>query len=106
MQRVTVQETRKKPPPLSIVGRCRMVRKRSRSKRVDMEVKNTGSEPESISVLLGVKIKNAANQAFDVDVTSGKEPGPPDVEIAPRDASRGFAVFDVPDAKEQVQARL
>lgn len=68
---------------------------------VDMEVKNVGKKPEHFSILLSAKIKNAANQAFDIDITSGKEPGPPDGEIAPGDGLRGWAVFSVPNKKEK-----
>lgn len=64
---------------------------------VDLEVENTGGEPEPFSILLSVTLKDDDNREYVPDLANGgKTPGAPDGEIAPNDGKRGWVVFEVP----------
>lgn len=64
---------------------------------VELQVKNTGTESETLSTLLQFKLRDASNAQYDIDVFGVPDPRFPDGELAAGDTNRGWIGFEVPD---------
>jgi len=64
--------------------------------QVDVEVTNTRASTTPFSSLLGFHLYDSAGHPYGEAIVAGIQPAPPDGPISPRQALRGFAMFEVP----------
>ena len=74
---------------------------------VDVQLKNTSSEQETFSSLLGYHILDAENREYDVKLGCiGLQPGAPDGQMPSKQPIRGNVCFEVPDGSVKLKMRI
>ena len=74
---------------------------------VDVQLKNTESEQQTFSSLLGYHLLDSKNRQYDVGFGCiGLEPGAPEGEMPPKLPIRGFVCFQVPDGSTKLKLRV
>lgn len=73
---------------------------------VDVQVANNGTRQQRFSSLLGFSLLDGENRKYDAEFMSSLTPGPPEGEIPPGEALRGFVVFEVPDGSTGLRFRV
>jgi hypothetical protein len=73
---------------------------------VDVQVANKSNRQERFSSLLGFSLLDAENRKYDPEFLSSLTPGPPEGEVPPGEAIRGFVVFEVPEAAAGLRFRV
>ena len=65
---------------------------------VDVTFRNEGDQPEIVSTLLQMEMRDAEGRSYDIDFSaiSGSSSSPPDGEIAPGDILRGEVGYQLP----------
>lgn len=70
---------------------------------VELQVKNTGTKPATLSSLLQFKIRDSTNAQYDVAFTAGKDPKFPEGELTGGTTNRGFVTFEIPTGATGLQ---
>lgn len=74
---------------------------------VDVQIKNTGSEQETFSSLLGYHLIDGTNRQYDIKLGCiGLEPGAPEGQMPPKQPIRGNVCFQVPDGSTKLKLRV
>ena len=74
---------------------------------VDVQVKNSGSNQQAFSSLIGFHLLDSLNRQYDEDlVGAGLTPAAPDGQIAGGQSIRGFVVFQVPNGTIGLKLRV
>lgn len=63
----------------------------------DVEVTNTGTEPQTVSSLMCFEIADDQNRSYTLTITGDAGSSPPDGEVAAGSARRGTLTYEVPD---------
>ena len=62
---------------------------------VDVSVKNTSSEPQTVSAIMCFSLRDGRGQGYDMDYFAGG-PKPPDAEVGPGRFIKGTLTYQVP----------
>lgn len=73
---------------------------------VDVQVANKSNRQERFSSILGFSVLDGENRKYDPEFLSSVTPGPPEGEIPPGEAIRGFVVFEVPEPAAGLRFRV
>lgn len=73
---------------------------------VDVQVANKSNRQERFSSILGFSLLDSSNRKYDAEFLSSLTPGPPEGEIPPGEAIRGFVVFQVPESATGLRFRV